>query len=261
MADSHLLNTRRAIAHAVSPDGGGKHFELTLLAADGNTGTLDPAFDAHIIPLFMRAWWQKWQPLQSLCDAAENAKERIMVDGAAAWRKVTGPAATLIASAQRIGWTIDQGRYVECDDKENLDLLLDPPAVVVQHARRAVRRWRINNVANMFPALQPQEPDLQVHGCRPGQTQTPLQETVLDFSDVVGSLLGKGVTTCPTFADWSPKFKGDLRSALSGGQWPQTRLASTKRWVDDDRCQLCLLAPGTLAHRHRCPTTRPAGGW
>ena len=50
-------------------------------------------------------------------------------------------------------------------------------------------------------------------------------------------------------------------SAVCGGQWCQARRAAVPEWTDDSRCQLCLGAVGTLAHRHACPATVPAGGW
>ncbi len=58
MGDSHLEDSRRAIARAASAEGGGKHYELVLYALDGNTGTLDPAFDAHVQPL--QSWALAW---------------------------------------------------------------------------------------------------------------------------------------------------------------------------------------------------------
>ena len=55
MANSHLCNARRITARAVATDTGGKNFELVLYLADGATGTLDPAFAAHALPMFMWA--------------------------------------------------------------------------------------------------------------------------------------------------------------------------------------------------------------
>ena len=53
-----------------------------------------------------------------------------------------------------------------------------------------------------------------------------------------------------------------MTSAVTGGQWSQTRRASVKKWeIEDQRCQLCLEAPGTLCHRRECKAIRPAEGW
>jgi len=45
-----------------------------------------------------------------------------------------------IASLDRPGWTVKNSREMETDVGEQLDLLLDPPRVVVQAAQRSVRR-------------------------------------------------------------------------------------------------------------------------
>ncbi len=264
MANTHLTQARRAIAHAVAAEAGGKNFELVLYTADGPYGTLDPAFDAHVVPLFMwaMAHWQRWQPHLALQEAADHAKDKVIKGGKAVWSTVTGPAAAVVASAHRIGWSIVGGRHIHCDDGEELDLLLDPPVVVVQAARRAVRRWRLQNIGAALPHLVPDSPDVSVSASKPGQLPAPTREFVIDYVDVIQNLLR---TTsggrCAAFDGWQPEFCGDLRSVISGGQWPQARLASVKTWTDDNRCQLCLAATGTLAHRLVCPAICPAPGW
>jgi len=52
-----------------------------------------------------------------------------------------------------------------------------------------------------------------------------------------------------------------LRSAVTGGQWPQVRVAKLYDEEVDLNCQLCNAATGTLAHRFVCPALRPAEGW
>ena len=63
------------------------------------------------------------------------------------------------------------------------------------------------------------------------------------------------------FNEYEPKCKPYLLSAFAGGQWPQARLASTRKWIEDDKCQLCHHERGTLDHRLRCSATMPAEGW
>ena len=62
---------------------------------------------------------------------------------------------------------------------------------------------------------------------------------------------------------WSPAIGWSLKSAVVGGQHPQTRLHHFDDKSADMRCQLCFdeVDLGTLAHRHRCSMTRPPGGW
>ena len=78
----------------------------------------------------------------------------------------------------------------------------------------------------------------------------------------LGSLLGKGRPT-KSVPQWTAKCRGQLLSAATNGQWPQTRLAAIRGTddVDDRTCRLCRMHPGTLAHRRCCEATAPVGGW
>ena len=53
VSDSLLEKWRVMVAGAVSPEAGGKNCDLVLYLRDGNKGTLDPAFDAHVKPIRM----------------------------------------------------------------------------------------------------------------------------------------------------------------------------------------------------------------
>ena len=259
MSSAHLLNARRMIARAIAPVGGGKSADLVLYTADAAGGTLDPAFDAHVQPLqsWSLACWQKWQPLESMRKVMRHARERIMNDGKASWAKVSGPAAAALATADRIGWTFISGDRLHCDDGTVLDLHLDPPVVVAEAVKRAVRRWRLGRIIKSFPELVPGLPDIVAEGLL-----SPVRTTLIDFSDVLARLSSRGkVSTCAVFDAWEAKYRADLTSAVCGGQWPQARLASVPGWVDDNRCQLCLSEPGTLPHRLVCEATRPPEGW
>ena len=55
ISDSALHNTRDTIAAGASTETAGKNPDLVLYAIDGAHGTLDPAFDAHAIPIKMWA--------------------------------------------------------------------------------------------------------------------------------------------------------------------------------------------------------------
>ena len=164
MADSHLRSCRCAVAKAVAPEAGGKQHELILYTADGASGTLDPAFDAHALPLYMwaMAHWHQWLPLQCLHESIVNAQSKVLDGSTPVWRRVTGPAAAVVASAARIGWSFISGRVACCDDQSTIDFLLDPPVVVVQAVRRSVRRWRLKEISKQFPPLVPQAPDVNV---------------------------------------------------------------------------------------------------
>ncbi len=263
LSNSHLEQARRAIAKAITPEAGGKNYEVVLHIADAQGGTVDPAFDAHVLPFMMwsLALSQRWQTASALAGASRDAYHRVIGDGQAVWRAVNGSAAALVASALRIGWSITDGRHVRTDDEEDIDMLLDPTIVIVQAVRRAVRRWRLQRVHALFPSLVPARPHIELSIGDGQHLHAPMLEVVLDFSDVVGNLLSHRVSKCKTFDDWEPKYKADLRSAATGGQWPQARVASVRAWAQDSDCQLCHAATGTLAHRLLCPAIKPHGGW
>ena len=88
-----------------------------------------------------------------------------------------------------------------------------------------------------------------------------LPQGTIDLVGAVSKLSSKAGYKSKQFALWEPKFKGDLVSVMSGGQWTQSRLQSTREWTTDYFCQLCRASTGTLAHRRCCPVTLPTGGW
>ena len=77
-----------------------------LNAIDGASGTLDPAFDAHVLPIqtWATAWWEHWRSEATMREALAEAILKLSSTKGSLWRLVTGPVATLVASAIRIGW-------------------------------------------------------------------------------------------------------------------------------------------------------------
>ena len=60
---------------------------------------------------------------------------------------------------------------------------------------------------------------------------------------------------------WEHECAAYLTSAVTGGQWTETRKAKLPDFTGPALCQLCLDATGTPAHRHVCSRTTPATGW
>ena len=265
MACSHLRSARCSIAQTIAADTGGKHHELVLHAIDGACGTLDPAFDAHGLPIWMwaLAHWQEWVPNTLLDEAVLHADRRVLsLDGKAKWRIVAEIAAAVVASASRIGWRFQAGQTVVSDDGCQYDFRLDPPVVILQAVHRSVRRWRLGRIELIFPQLVPSRPDVSVLADRSGLASDGFITAIHGFEDTLDSLLSaKARSTCEVFADWEPKHRCYLRSALIGAQWPQARIAAVPGWSDDNRCQLCRQAIGTLGHRLVCSALMPHGGW
>ena len=106
-----------------------------------------------------------------------------------------------------------------------------------------------------MPRLQPESCDLEASG----EAQSSL---LVDFAGPLQGLLHGRTQKVASVPQWRPSMKGDLASAISGGQWTQARRAAVPKWqISDVRCQLCHSAPGTLEHRHECPRTEPPEGW
>ena len=147
----HLLrDQRRAVAAAVAPvhGTGGQQLDLALLVADGGPrGSADPAFDAHILPLsyWAAAVWEERLPRASLERMVAHAKVKI-AKAKRVWHVVRGPAAALVVTCSRIGWRVNSAHLITTHEGRQLDLTVDPPAVIEQHARYAVQYWRENNI-------------------------------------------------------------------------------------------------------------------
>ena len=256
LANTALQTTRSRVAAAAAPQAGGKNPDLTLYALDGSSGTLDPAFECHLMPLkhWALAWWEGWFTPRTLEVSFRSAELKMAAPGSS-WRKVTGPTAATIASMTRLGWVFSSAREIVDDLGASWSFRHDSPAAIAQACKRSVKRWRLARVIKALPTLQPQ-------GCDFGASSAVESTVLVDFAGSLHSLLhGKsaGVASVP---QWCSSLKGDLASAISGGQWPQTRRASVPSWqVTDLRCQLCLSAPGTLEHRHNCAKTVPVDGW
>eukprot|EP00973_Karenia_brevis_P055791 7760172-Karenia_brevis.AAC.1 len=105
ISNSHLQDTRSAIARAAAAGGSGKNPDLILYAIDAATGTLDPAFDAHVLPIqaWALAWWQGWRAHAVLRSSFNYAVRRLEAKGNNCWAVVSGPVAAMVASARRIG--------------------------------------------------------------------------------------------------------------------------------------------------------------
>jgi hypothetical protein len=105
-------------------------------------------------------------------------------------------------------------------------------------------------------------PCIQPNGCDFDTASASGNTMLIDFAGPLYGLLHRRNTRVASVPQWTPSMRASLASAISGGQWTQTRRASVPRWqVTDLRCQLCLAAPGTLEHRYECTCTVPSEGW
>ena len=260
VGNTHLQNMRSSIARAAAPEGGGKNPDLILLVLDADTGTLDPAFDAHVAPL--RFWslaiWEEWICINRLSTVLANVQNKLNASKSP-WLVTTGPVAALLNSLARIGWSVLSCAKLRDDRGQIFDLRLDPPVVVCRAACASVRRWRLARVAHAFHGMDDFY-DRVVTG--PHQETLLLRNDVVDLSRCIRLTREGRTAACKKICGWSSTHASMLVSAISGGQWPQARLFSAKKFaVSDDLCQLCGQATGTLEHRYSCATTRPLAGW
>ena len=120
-------------------------------------------------------------------------------------------------TCQRIGWTIDSATSLVTDVGTPLNLLLDPPKVVIQQVFEAVQRWRWKRVEVNLPQL-----------ARNGSGRGPFMEPIWQLLK-------------PTAVDkqWTPAHQGCLRSVAANRQYTQARVKACG-WSEHDRCLLCL---------------------
>ena len=260
ISDTALDAARSKVANAASPAAGGKNPTLSLIALDGNAGTLDPAFEAHIGPAkhWALAVWEKWQPVQQLRNAFAGAANKLATTSGSQWAMVSGPTTAVIASLDRITWQMPSATVMVTDLGKTLNLELDPPIVIANECKEGVRRWRMRLANRILPGLIPPMPDL-------GPAIPAREDRIITtFGGLSALLKGK---PCKEVAgevkkDWHPRAKGDLASAISGGQWTQVRKAGVTAWgIEDNLCQLCKKQVGTVEHRFECSATNPTSGW
>ena len=106
---------------------GGGDLDFTLSLANGSLrGCAHPAFAAHADPicLWATAVWCRWLPRHALDKLIVRAKRRV-TDAKRPWALVTGPAAAFVATAERLGWSVQDSRRVTLDDGSRLHFALD----------------------------------------------------------------------------------------------------------------------------------------
>ena len=150
-----LMHQRRAVMAAAAPKNGlgGQQMEVALMLADGSKkGRADPAFHAHIdvVQHWAQAIWNGWLPEASLTTSLNYARGRV-TGSARPWSLVTGPAAALLCTLDRVGWTVDSASCLVTDTGRTLHLHIDPPIIVARCMEAAVRRWRWRNLGSCTP--------------------------------------------------------------------------------------------------------------
>jgi len=275
VADTVLRAARSSIAGALAPEAGGKNPDVVLYMNDVAGATADPAYDAHVLPLkhWALACSQGWQPRKTLEGSLYAAVARLRGATRSVWDVAAGPAAGVAATVWRLGWAIrDAFTYVD-DLGDVVDFVRDSPAAITARVKASVRRWQFMRATDTIAGCIPHFADLHVAGNRllpfvlPEHLQPPSfihawsPQSVIGVTDPVRRLLHSRTGKCKVVPTYGVQHRPWLRSAMCGGQWPQTRIVKLYPDEVDNECQLCRAAPGTLAHRHHCEATRPPQGW
>jgi len=257
VSDSALSTTRSKVAVAAAPHAGGKNPDLTLLVLDGSSGTLDPAFDAHIGPVryWALAWWKSWFDSSWLSEAFLGVNTRLSTRRSSWWSVTSGPVAALLATVRRLGWVMDTPDSVTDDLGFKWSFVLDSPMAIATACKHSVRRWRIARVGANLTGLVPA-------GCDVTCNDSSARAITVDMMNIVTPFLRGKAKAASDEPTWDAAWRAGLASVMCGGQWPQARKAAVPRWnIFDNRCQLCHNAVGTLEHRLACSITTPLGGW
>ena len=265
VADSVLDSAVRVSSHMVAPPTAGKNPFLVMHAMKVHSEAIDPRFVGNGAPInaWATAWWDNWATRKDLQSAFSMASAGAGTLGKVAWNSVKGPCKAVIATCQRIGWSSTDGRRFRDDVGATWDCALDPPEVINQAVKRSVRRANMDGVLKELSMAAPTSTDIPHHsagtanlrrlGCR--------THVCVDLSSYLRPLYKGGKRCLARSPMWDKDCAPYLTSAVTGGQWTQSRKTKLPGVDPAGLCQLCFAAKGTPEHRHTCATTMPPGGW
>ena len=91
-------------------------------------------------------------PVKTMHRMIEHAKEELQ-HAKSPWSKVYGPAATIVMTCRRLRCTVLSATHFVTDNGHLLNLVLDPPAVVLKLCTASVQRWRWRRIEKVLPQL------------------------------------------------------------------------------------------------------------
>lgn len=265
LSNSTLAQATRTAAALVAPPTAGKNPTLVMHATALHTDAADPRLIANVAPFktWATAWWEGWASDLQLMTEYQNALQRLGRTSQICWNKVRGPAAALVATGSRIGWTSEDGRRFVDDIGALWDMALDSPRAIADAVMRSAKRHNFDQALAELPTARPHELDVRHRSAACGRAVATGKRTCIyiDTYASIRKLHRGGKKVAKLFPHWTRECAGFLASATCGGQWPQTRKSKLPGFSGDTLCQLCHEAIGTLEHRHHCRATCPAAGW
>ena len=166
---------------------------MTFFAIDGQYGTLDPAFDAHTLPTkqWAQAIWDNTYSQTELSQAIRLARLKINNAKGSPWTVVTGPAAAVLLTMQRIGWTL-LSPYTATDDRgQRWHFSEDSPAAISKAVQNSVRTWRLERIALALPGIAPNHLDI----CSALETTSMLIDSGLAVNALLKGKLANATAT------------------------------------------------------------------
>ena len=148
VSDTMLQHARTAAARAAAPQAGGKNTDSVFHAIDGAAGTADPAFNAHVLPIkqWTQGIWDHTYTHEELTQATRFARPKVAHAKGSPWAVVTGPAAALIVTMERIDWKL-LSPYCAIDHKgQRWHFGKGPPAAIAKPVQQSVRTWRLHRL-------------------------------------------------------------------------------------------------------------------
>ena len=88
----------------------------------------------------------------------------------------------MVASAERLGWTVCSAVYLITDTGGSLNLRLDPPVVIEKKVCEAVKRWRWKRVASKQVHIKHSSNSVQFEPARKMLNATKLEDQSVDMT-------------------------------------------------------------------------------
>ena len=265
MSNSMAQEATRVAAAALTPPTRGKNPVLVMHAASIHSVAVNPnvAINVGAIKAWSTAWWEGWAKTDDMIRVYKHVKIGIDKAQPNHWGIVKGPSGAVAATCLRLQWRSDDGRHFRDDIGAHLDAKLDPPEAFANAARRSVERLSLDAVIEQLPAAAPAVADVSAYSTFGAENERDggRRSIMVNLSSCLRPLFRGSAKLQRKLPQWTPACRGYLSSAINGGQWTQGMKAKLPQFTGTSLCQLCLAAEGTLAHRHCCPTSTPAGGW
>ena len=133
----------------------GSFRSTTMLCLLGPDGVVDPAIQAHAIPIlaWARLVWLQRMPASDIGQVLAWAINS-HGDKEEPWRYVTGPGQAYVLTLGRLAWAPKSATEILMDDGRVFDMRAVPPVVLDMEVKAAVERWSWRAMARALRSPQ-----------------------------------------------------------------------------------------------------------